>query len=94
MFDYKGFMQDFMIADAFGEDAIRDTFNRARQEWRTNPDYYGSLVLTLNHQIWRHYDAGRVEIARLYDALWREAYDDAFTMFTGDALSGILRFLD
>ena len=27
--DYKGFWQDFTIADAFGLNAIQDTYNRA-----------------------------------------------------------------
>ena len=35
-FDYKGFMQDFMIADRFGEAAVRDTYKRAFREWKDN----------------------------------------------------------
>lgn len=30
------FWQDFTIADAFGIDAIKDTFNRAFKEWKDN----------------------------------------------------------
>ena len=30
------FWQDFSIADCFGVQAIRDTFNRAFEEWKTN----------------------------------------------------------
>ena len=39
LFDYEcitTFWEDFSIADAFGEDAIRDTYSRAFGEWKTN----------------------------------------------------------
>ncbi len=33
------FWEDFSIADVFGTKAIRDTFNRAFEEWKTNYVY-------------------------------------------------------
>ena len=33
------FGDDFAIANHFGKDAIRDTFNRAFEEWKTNHAY-------------------------------------------------------
>lgn len=93
-FDYKGFMKDFAIADLFGEDAIRDTFNRAKAEWKDNADYYGSFVMTLNHRLWWHYDNGNELYARLYDELWREADAAIPELFTGEDLNKIYAFLD
>ena len=37
--DYKGFWQDFTIADAFGLGAIQDTYNRASSEGKSNAEY-------------------------------------------------------
>lgn len=70
MIDYKGFWQDFSIADAFGLAAIQDTYNRAL-EWKTNTEYITSLVITLNHKIWFWYEKND-NYARLYNKLWSE----------------------
>lgn len=42
------FPLDFTIADKFGEDAIRDTFNRAFRECKSNYVYLTELVVSLN----------------------------------------------
>lgn len=93
-FDYKGFMRDFRIAELFGVDAIKDTFNRAKAEWSDNADYYGSFVMTLNHLLWYHYERDENELAELYNDLWQEANDSIFELFKGDELNQILAFLD
>ena len=93
MFDYKGFMQDFTIADAFGENAIRDTFNRAFKEWKNNVKYFASFVLTLNHQIWRHYKTNE-EYGRIYDELWKKAHEYGSDHFKGEDAEYYFSFLD
>lgn len=67
------FWQDFSIADAFGPDAIQDTFDRAFKEWKSNAEYLTELVLVLNWKLWLHYENGRETLARLYDKLWKKA---------------------
>ena len=42
------FWEDFSIADAFGIEAIKDTFKRAFEEWKTNYKYLTELVIVLN----------------------------------------------
>ena len=51
------FWQDFSIADAFGGDAVTDTFHRAFNEWKDNCVYITELVMVLNHKIaqWFHW---------------------------------------
>ena len=93
-FDYKGFMQDFKIADVFGIKAIKDTYKRAFEEWKDNADYFGSFVLTLNHLLWYHYEQGNMEYARLYDSLWKKADNFVYEHFKGDDLQKIIAFLD
>ena len=93
MFDYKGFMMDFRIADKFGEGAIRDTFNRAFKEWKDNVEYFASLVLTLNHQIWYWYEKDEKR-GRLYNELWEKADAWGCDHFKGEDASYYFRFLD
>lgn len=92
--DYKGFWQDFTIADAFGLSAIQDTYNRAFKEWRTNAEYVTALVLTLNHKIWQHYEAGKNEYATLYDKLWREADEWCLDNLKGKDIEYYIQTLD
>ena len=49
--DFTTFYMDFTIADHFGIEAIKDTFNRAFEEWKTDYKYLTFLVLNLNNLI-------------------------------------------
>lgn len=93
MFDYKGFMMDFRIADKFGESAIRDTYKRAFNEWKDNVEYFASFVMTLNHQIWNWYEKNE-KVARVYDELWKKAHSFGSEHFKGDDASYYFSFLD
>ena len=79
---YKGFWQDFTIADRFGVSAIKDTYNRAFNEWKDNVEYYASLVMTLNHKIWEWYEKDEA-VAKLYNELWMRADDYGRDNFKG-----------
>ena len=63
------FWEDFTIADRFGIDAIKDTYNRAFNEWKNDYKFMTELCLVLNHKIWRYYDDNRT-IAAVYNDLW------------------------
>jgi len=66
------FVKDFDFAEHFGLDAVKDTYERAFAEWKTNTKYLTELVLVLNWKIWQWYERND-DLARLYDKLWREA---------------------
>ena len=66
------FWSDFSIADAFGAAAVKDTYKRTFNEWKTDIIYLTELVLVLNHKIWQHYEK-KESLARVYDKLWRQA---------------------
>lgn len=66
------FWQDFSIADAFGGDAITDTFHRAFNEWKDNCVYITELVMVLNHKIAQWYEKN-MELAKLYDKYYHAA---------------------
>lgn len=89
------FWNDFSIADAFGEDAILDTYRRSFAEWRDNVGYLSELVIVLNHKIWYWYkrDADH-PYAVLYDGLWRRTHDWALDNLKGEDLRNYLRTVD
>ena len=87
------FWQDFCIADAFGLNAVQDTFNRAFGEWKTNYIMLTELVGVLNHKIWQHYTV-TPELAELYDRLWKEADAWGSDHLKGEELEHFLYVLD
>ena len=66
------FWNDFSIAEVWGIEAVRDTFNRAFSEWKSNYKYLTELVMVLNHKIWQWYETNE-DLARLYNAIWEKA---------------------
>lgn len=66
------FWQDFSIADMFGNNAIMETYERAKSEWKDNYKYWTELCLVLNHKIWQWHERDNQKAA-LYDRLWTEA---------------------
>lgn len=49
------FWMDFSIADKFGLDAIKDTYNHAMKEWHTNYIYMTELAMVINWKCWEHW---------------------------------------
>lgn len=76
------FRDDFIIAEGFGEKAVRDTYKRC-QEWKGDVEMFGALVITLNHRIWDLYETNE-PMARVYNELWSEAHRFAQETFKGD----------
>ena len=66
------FWEDFSIADRFGVGAIKDTFKRAFEEWKSDYIYLTELVMVLNHKIWYWYDRDR-KVAYVYQELYEQA---------------------
>ena len=96
MFDYEPkttFWSDFSIADRFGAHAVRDTYNRAMDEWKANPVYLTELVMVLNHKIWQWYEHND-DLAELYNDLWEAADDYAREHLTGKDLEYFYRVTD
>ena len=80
------FWQDFTIADRFGIAAIKDTYKRAFNEWKSDYIYLTELVMVLNHKICEHYEANNMEVAKVYNELWEEADNYALENLKGDNL--------
>lgn len=89
------FWSDFTIADHFGLDAIKDTYNRAFNEWKDNYIYLTELVLVLNWKLWQWYENfGDCEQARLYNDLWEQAQSYGYENLKGEELTYFYQTLD
>lgn len=87
------FYTDFSIADKFGIEAIKDTYNRAFKEWKNDYKYLTELVMVLNWKIWEWYKKND-EIARVYNDLWETTEDYAYENLEGEELSYFTRTID
>jgi hypothetical protein len=87
------FPSDFAIANSFGETAVRDTYKRAFNEWKTDYKMLTDLVITLNWYIWIFHEKDDV-LAKTYNELWMEADNYALKNLKGEALSYFYRETD
>ena len=87
------FWEDFSIADRFGVNAIKDTYQRAFNEWKGNHIYLTELVIVLNHKIWQHYQKNDA-YAELYNALWEKADAYACDNLKGEELAHFYHITD
>lgn len=69
------FHLDFRIAEAFGIEAVKDTYNRAFAEWKNNYLYLTEFVIVLNHRCWMHYEKNNIELSKLYADLYYKTHD-------------------
>lgn len=87
------FVTDFTIADMFGVNAIKDTYNRAFEEWKDNYVYLTELVIALNWKIFEWFNKND-EIAKLYDELWRKTDEYAVNNLNSEELKFFFRVTD
>lgn len=87
------FWQDFSIADMFGVKAIKDTYNRAFKEWKSDYIYLTELVMVLNWKIYQYYEKND-EYARIYNDLWVCADEYAVKHLKDEELSYYIRTTD
>ena len=88
------FPMDFTIADKFGAAAVKDTFNRAFAEWKSQYKYLTHLVIALNHKIWEWNEKGNKALAELYNSLWQKADAYACENLTGEEANYFYRTTD
>ena len=80
------FWMDFTIADMFVESSIRNTYDRAFQEWKGNIEYLTELVMVLNWKCW-DWHTTREPYAERYSRLYADLYERA-NMYCMDNLIG------
>lgn len=85
------YYEDFNIAEAFGINAIKDTFKRAMLN--TNYKMITELCMVLNHKIWFNYEQNE-PLARVYNELWKECDEWCCNNLKGDELNYFYRITD
>ena len=81
------FFEDFSIADKYGMDAIKETYQRIFREWKHQYKYVAELSLILNWKIWEHNGAKDYDVAKLYNDLWAKTDNWAINNFKGSELT-------
>lgn len=89
------YYMDFSIADGFGVEAIKDTYNRAKKACidGLGIEYLTELVMVLNWKIYEHFERNNV-FARLYNELWQELDNYCCENLEGDELNYYFRTTD
>lgn len=88
------FWEDFSIADAFGVDAVKDTFERAFKEWKDNVVYLTELCLVLNHKCNIYYCENKKALYETYYNLYVRASDYAEVNLEGKDYKYYFRWTD
>lgn len=88
------FYEDFSIADAFGINAIKDTYQRGLKTCKAlGYIYLTEFVMALNWKIWEHYKTND-RLARVYNDLWLQAEDIVRETLKGPELEYYYRTVD
>ena len=61
------FWNDFTIADAFGVDAIKDTYNRSFNEWKNDYIYITELCMVMNWKMFYWFEKDDSKDKLYYD---------------------------
>lgn len=88
------FYMDFSIADAFGIQAIKQTYNSGmKNAMFLGVEYLTELVMVLNWKISEHYET-RPALAELYQELWEKAENYCYDHLKGDDLKYFMKTID
>jgi hypothetical protein len=87
------FYSDLSIAEWYGSNGIKDTYNIVMESWGEDLEFMCEWVIALNQKIWQLYKTNP-ELAKTYDELWRKADEYCMGKFKGDDLIKYLNYVD
>lgn len=87
------FWSDFSIADAFGIDAIKDTFNRAFSEWKNNTEYVTELACVMSWKSCAWYEKNN-EYSTLYADYYHKVDEWCMNNLKGKDMNYYLKWTD
>lgn len=88
------FLMDFRIAEAFGVDAVKDTFNRAFNEWKDQYKYGTDLCIVCNMLCWYHYEHGNENLSKLYADYYYQVRTYCLDHYKGEQFNYFWRMTD
>lgn len=87
------FYTDMSIADAFGAEAVVDTYKRIMKGWSKSYKALTEFVMALNWKIWEHYKS-KQNLARVYNELYFKAKQYAVENLKGEELDYFFKTTD
>lgn len=87
------FYMDFSIADKFGVNGIKSTYENAFRSWKNNYKYITELAMVLNWKCWRWYQVND-EFSRLYTDLYYKLDEWIFNNLKGEELDYYIQTTD
>lgn len=87
------FFNDFAIANAFGADAIKDTFERAFNEWKNNLEYVTELSMVMSIYSCYFYEKNENYMI-IYSDYYHKVDDYVFKHFKGEDLQYYIKTTD
>lgn len=90
------FWEDFTIAEAFGVNAVKDTFKRAFLNWKDDIYMATALTVTVNHKRWQRHANKNTELTELYSNYYYKCFDYILEdgRYEADELKYFLRIID
>lgn len=88
------FWDDFSLADVFGKQAVKQTYDMAFKECESNYKYLTELVIVLNHKCRALYHAGNKELSQLYHDLYYKAHHYACEHLKGEEFDYYFNIVD
>lgn len=79
------FASDFAIADWYGEEDVKDTYKRVKEDWLCDYKAFTEVVIALNSLAWISYAADRPAFTDLYSDLYYKAKEDFYDKWGDDA---------
>lgn len=71
------FFSDLAIAECYGIDAIKDTYNRIMKEWIGNRDAICEALISINYKSWRFAEEpDKQDLVEFYSELYYKALDE------------------
>lgn len=86
------FYEDFSIADKFGIGAIKDTYNRAFKEWKSDYKYLTELVMVMSWKSFEH--ETNMQYCKLYSDLYYKLDNYAMKNLKGEELDYYIHTTD
>ena len=75
-------MTEFTIADSFGPDAVKTTFERSKH-YLSDYKIWSEMVIVLNQKIWEYSKTDQT-LSSLYEELWSKAQNMFFERYANN----------
>lgn len=87
------FFMDFRIAEEFGVEGVRETFNNAFKSWKHNHVYLTELAIVMSNNSIAHYESNK-ELSETYTKLYYQVDQYCMDNLKGKELEFYIKTTD